>query len=813
MTPLTSFMKATVVRIVKIVAWLLLTGLGLSATVAVAVEVSKTGEYILTDFGDVSTPVAAQATLNQAGEWIIAKGGGVLIVPPGTPDQLVIQNTYQKDREGGPTVTIRDLRKGYESTHLPSVGKRSPTGWFGQYDYRLINMKGHGLPFQGNHEIMGLRNAVVRGASSYMQITSAAVEKGQDRRIYVPSIRGIFVGQYLTLTGKRFAYEKPFDNLWVKSIGWDAEKKLNYLVADLEYDHPEGAILYNKHVTGSLTIDSTANCDNQTMELQVTRHQYAQGDSFLISGSYVYQGDVFSGMGDERGVVLNAEVMHDADPFHSQVEAVDWSKDAIIFAPGVCNVHKLATSRAIINLNSNKWITAGTVVIVRPEDWAGHIIHDPKYDVKSFIQYGIGLKDFSHTFQKDGQEQPSLTTWSGLPLRKFQHTYQGRAYPSLIAGGINYLGGYIEGSVGCGWSEAVVGRFFAVADEGERLAPTDQTTGQTYHSSLTRAIYRWYLIKQFRKNADGTCSIKIERIRWAAVDAGAPNLYDLQNYTWDGHVKPLKYIIAPGAFAYDVGDAWKDTTSGDVSKSDPRTIRVAPNGDRGTKFSFEAGDPIEQAIGADPAIPVPIRVRMFNNVPDTLEHAALELSNYGRVQMNNGISLTGVGRNRDDLNKRKDRKPFFGTGVNFECLVGTGVRFAADVTEAAILFEQPNQHAQPIKWRHANGETSLMVDPQTGDMRIKGSPLEVAAVKQVHGISATAVAAQNLRGINIPVPKGATILEVKFPGPEPDEAYLVTVELGWLTAKAITRKTRDGFTVQFEKPAPQSARLDWLLIR
>ncbi|MBI4025889.1 MAG: hypothetical protein HY360_12965 [Verrucomicrobia bacterium] len=778
-----------------------------------APEISRTGEYVLTAFGETSTAAAAQKTLDAACQWIIANGGGLLVIPASVTAPFEAQNTYQKDRESGPTVTIVDRRKGYETRQLPTVGKISPTGWYGAYDYRLINMDGHGLPFQGNHEMRGMRNAVVRGASSYMQLAGAAVAKGKDRRIYVPTIRGIFVGQYLNLTGQRFSYAQPYDQFWVKSIGWDAEKKLNYLVADLEHDHPEGAILYNKHVTGSLTIDSTANCDNQTMELQVTRHQYAHGDSFLISGGYVYQGDVFSGLGDERGVVLNAEVMHDADPFHSKVEAVDWRRDALVFAPGACNVHKLAASRAIINMNSNKWFASGAVAIVPPEDWGGHIIHNPKYDVKTFIRDGIDLKPFALTYQKEGQPAPSITTWDGHRLKKFNYIYKGKAYPSLHDGGINYLGGCIEGSADCGWTPEVVGRFFAVADEGERLAPTDKVTGADYHGALLRPIYRWYLIKQFKKNADGTCRIKIERIRWAAVDAGAPNLYNADNYTWDGHARPLKYIIAPGAYAYDVGDAWQDTNSGVAPPSSPRIIRVVPNGDRGTKFDFAAGDAIEQAIGADPAIPVPIRVRMFNNVPDTLEHSALELTNYGRVQTNTGIGLGGGGHNRDDLARRKDGKPFFGTGLNIGCVVGAGVRFGADVTEAAIAFEQPNQREQPIKWRHENGETSLTVDPKTGDLTIRGSDLAVPTVKGARGLSATATAANNLRGINVAVPKDARELTIKFEQPEPDNQYSLNVQPNWMTPDAVVEKTVSGFKVAFGTPAGNGAKIDWQLIR
>ena len=107
-----------------------------------------------------------KATFDRACADIVAKGGGVLVIPPAVTVPFEPQNTVQRDRESGPTVTVRDLRKGYDVRLVPSVGLATPTGWFGQYVYRLINMKEHGLPFQGNHEATGIRNAVVRGASS-----------------------------------------------------------------------------------------------------------------------------------------------------------------------------------------------------------------------------------------------------------------------------------------------------------------------------------------------------------------------------------------------------------------------------------------------------------------------------------------------------------------------------------------------------------------------------------------------------------------------------------------------------------------------
>ena len=53
-----------------------------------------------------------------------------------------------------------------------------------------------------------------------------------------------------------------------------------------------------------------------------------------------------------------------------------------------------------------------------------------------------------------------------------------------------------------------------------------------------------------------------------------------------------------------------------------------------------------------------------------------------------------------------------------------------DVTDSTLLFSQPYNHEQPIKWMHASGGSTLIVDPLSGDMRIRGSDLDISKVKQ-----------------------------------------------------------------------------------
>ena len=131
-------------------------------------------------------------------------------------------------------------------------------------------------------------------------------------------------------------------------------------------------LVYNKHVVNSLQIEGNSNADNQTMEFQVTRRVYGVGDSFGVSSAMYYMSDIFSGFGDEGACIINAESIGILDAFHSTVEAIDWAKDKIVYAPGRTMPHTLSPSRPLINMNREKWATAGRVWIVRPSGtWRG----------------------------------------------------------------------------------------------------------------------------------------------------------------------------------------------------------------------------------------------------------------------------------------------------------------------------------------------------------------------------------------------------------------------------------------------------------
>lgn len=745
--------------------------IALSPIIPASVAETKV-RHNLAEFGDVRDPVKAQEALTKAMQQLEKEGGGILEIPPHATEQLIVINRSQ-NKVGDPSVTVMDYRKGNTIQHLPPIGDLLDNNYTGLRKERVLNLGRGTLPFGGSYALEAVDNITVSGCGSYMQYTDEACQKGKNAVIYLPSIRSISVGMHLTVSSKPYGYGAPYDRTTVKSIGWDAKKRKHFITADLEHDHPSHVIIYNKHVVGCTDITSPSNADSQTMDFQLSRHQFGVGDNFLVSAGYHYMGDVFSGLGDEGGICFNAETIQSTIAFRSKIESFSPKTDELIYEPGsLTYAQTLATSRPIINLNPKKWITGGKVVVVRPNNgWGGELkaSKDKKY------------------------------------------VYRGKAYPSLVKDNINLIGGLIEGGKDCDWSEEIIGRYFALAEKSEVISP-DEPSG-SYIPDAPSNLYRWYQIKEFHKNDDGTKTIRIERVRWAAVAAGACTLFDDENYSYDGHVKPLSYIIAPGAYPYDISQGWVKGPAqgnGSASKSDTRKLFMGVNGDRNTKFDFEAGDPIEQAVGPDPWHPVGLRCRQFPNFPGIAEQPHVALVNLGRVQMPSAIQVAGNVNSPGDLAGRKDHKPTYGHVLDIGTYVESGVHFINGVQNAAVLFES-NKDPQPLKWMLEDeaGAASFYAEPRTGAFVFKNT----AGLQEVRGISGGDKPARNLRGINVKPGNGSKKLTVKFSSPESDANYSISVAPTWLTSFAVTSKRADGFDVEFEKATPAEGAMDWQLIR
>ncbi|NDC62997.1 MAG: hypothetical protein EBZ59_03210 [Planctomycetia bacterium] len=447
------------------------------------------------------------------------------------------------------------------------------------------------------------------------------------------------------------------------------------------------------------------------------------------------------------------------------VDAVDWEGRSLKFS-GPKNAETLGNSRAIVNLNPAKAITKGRVLIV-----------------------------------------PAESYWDTIDTGKYP--FEGRTYPTTVTKGIGLrMGGLIRGDRDCPWDESIVGRWFGVTE------PTELIHGE---GGPPKRI-RWYQIDGLTVNPDGTKDITIQRFWWGAKTMQSPMLYREDNGTWDGHIRPLPYVIAPGTYVTDVARA----VPGKGAAID-NVLGLAPYRDMNTTFDFEKGDPIEQAVGPDPFKPTPIRIWMEDGVPSAFPAPAIDLSNESRgghvTQRYAGIWMRGGHARLEDTAKAADGRPGWDNGLVFESAMNVGLNLQGDFANAAILFQQPNRE-QPIKWHYGTREqgkpfttATLTVTRDNGDLSFQGGDARFSGSVVAKGLSGGETPARNLRGKGVAVKAGASEATIAFPAAEADGDYAVFLELTWLTNRAVTRRTAEGFTVTFDKPAPADAKLDWMIVR
>lgn len=728
--------------------------------------------HALSEFGPVAKPQELQETYQKAIE-ALRKTGGVLTVPAGAWKQvkhLPLQGLIRtpeapaqtKQWKDGPGVTVISSDQESVVVQIPPL-----SGVVLEREIRLA--AGDSLPHWGTHPAVLLQSNLVAGSISYLDYLHEPVEKGLDRRFYVATIRGIRPGQFLNLHGGP-GYGGGVVRGAVKSLGYDVVKKAAYFVADTDLDHKVGAILQNKSNTGLIHMTQTSHNDNQTYDVKIIRNQYAHGDTYMYYCDFNYMSNVHSAAGDENGNCFAAFIRSMDNNFRGNVETVNWQDNTLKFTNAARNVETLGDSRPLVNLNPKKAITAGTVVIVPAESYTD-TIDTGKY------------KFAGKTYPTQLIKHP-VTGVSGLKM-----------------------GGLIRGDKDCPWTGDIVGRYFAITNPEEKTP---------------KGNLRWYLVTDLRFNSDGTKEIEIRRYWWGAKSAGSPNLYTKESYTWDDHVKPLNYIIAPGTYVNDVSRA---VAGGD--RGGQRILGVAPYRDSSSSYDFEAGDPVEQAIGPDPFKPQMFRSWLWEDVPGPFPSSMFDFANNGAASRHAVLWLHGGGTTLEDVAKRKEQKPSWDNFLVFDTAVGTGVNFRGDTTDAAIRFEQPTAD-QPIKWKYGkttvgpDGEeqrqpakdATLTVSRETGELNFQGGGVRVnGAVTAAKGLSGDATAAKNLRGKNVPVTAAAKSLRITFPTPEADGDYAVFIEQSWLTERAISDKTAEGFTISFAAGAPAGAKVDWMIVR
>jgi len=724
-------------------------------------EPAGSAVYYLNQFGKIKTPQGAQAAFEAASEAIQNGGGGLLIIPNDTVAGWVPKNQGQHELRIPPApAPAKTWREGPGMMVFDPRGKQPtfhPAPITGLNIRRVLDLpEGESLPHWNYNPMLNFENVIARGSTSYHDWLQEDVEPGENARFYVATIRGLFPGMFINANAW-----STVERLYVKSLGYDREKRAWYLVAETTKPFKKGILLSNKNHVNILKMETSSHNENQTFDIHLLRKNYSQGDNYLLDARFRYMGDVHSTAGDENGVIYAAFIQAELNAFKSTVDKWTPETGELVFKGGA-NAATLGSGRPLLNMNPKKWVTAGDAYIVRPAQSETDPLNEPA-----------------------------------------QSVFEGKRYPSTS--GPNHLGitgihvgGLIRLSKEAPVSAECVGRYFAVDQDDESPKGT--------HAR------RWYLIHDVKTNPDGTKDIEIVRHWWGAKPASSPTLYNPANYSFDGHLRPLKYAIVPGVNVYEVSKALPGPGSKPV-------LMLSPSPFAGSAVDFAPGDPVEQAIGPDPFHPQPFRSWTWDEVPGSFPASYFDVRNLGQVQRHSVLSVGGgSGSLATDQETRWSHAPVFDRWIDLSATARNGIVFNADVQGAALLFLQPHERAQPIQWAYggegASKRASLSVSPDEGVLRFEGGGAAIpGGLAQIKGLSGSDTKARNLRGLGVAVSAGAKEVGVEFREEEADEKYVIFVESTWMTMHMVSERTPKGFKVRFSEGAPANAAIHWLLTR
>jgi hypothetical protein len=706
-------------------------------------------------FGPIDTPAAAQATLEKALEQMQKRGGGLLLIPLHAAEGWKPANNTQeqfrtpappapaKNWRAGPGVTIVDCRQG--------IITLSPPQSTGTIISRVLNLPPmQTLGDRESYPMVDLVSAAIRGTSAYDLTLLEKVTAGADRRFYVSSIVGLRPGLSLQSINSKISpvvvSEKSPPK--IKSLGYDANSKRWYVIADTDVDIAQGVRFASATDTVTVRSNTDSHNENQTFDICLWRKNYSQGGGALVDAQLRYMSDMIPSSAGGGSVLYSARIENLTEPFRGKVASFDETKQELVYTDPV-NADTLGSGRPIINLNPTKCLT-------------------------------------------------------------------GKAYVMQPAGAIIGWGGVIR-STDAAWTREIIGRYFAIDEPAEYVPGTAR-------------LRRWWLISGV-KDENGVKHLTIVRHWWGAKQvAGITNLYDPSNFTTDD-TKPklLNYIIAPGVNVYDASDGVESTHVN--PNGSRRTLRLAASSADGSPFRFAPGDPIEQAVGPDPFRVIPFRSWVFEDIPSGVSSPTFDIVNDSPIQRSSVLRIAGERLLAPPAGAAKSAGLVrYGSAIILEASSNRGIVFQGDTQDAAILIHQPGSATgdrQFINWMTAVGKgfrtVRLSVDDEGGLHLPAQTPVSVSdhgvsGIKSLSAPKSTEAAkvankGSNLRGLKLAVPKGATSLDVQFPLADADGAFAVNVRTSWITNTAVQSQSARGFNVQFDRPAPQGAFIDWLVVR
>ncbi len=720
--------------------------------------------YSLDQFGPIGTTAQAQATLEKAVAALVEAGGGVILIPAAAPADWQPENLSQTQwrlpeppapaKSWGYTkgVTLVDNRGGAMRLLLPHMP--------GAVMSRTLSLpEGQSANHWDYHPMLQFDNSLIRGTTSYHDWIVGEVRAGRDQRIYVRTLRGLFPGMFVNTLGGG-----PVNRLYLKSLGYDRDQHRAYVVADVDTDVGPGALLSNKTHANVMRMDTYSHTENQTFDFMAVRHNYSQGDNYMIQAYFEYMGDVHSTAGDENGVIFAAFARSQSNGFRGAVESYDPAARELKYTAAT-NAYTLGTGRPLINLNPDKCLTEGRAIIVHPGG--------------ALLNYGGTIRS------KDAP-------WTAAVV--------GRYFA------VDEPDEYIPGSDGAR-------RWYYISQFSEenglkRLSVVRHWWGAKEASGISRL----YNPAHYTVNADDEANWKPLRY----IIAPGANVYDVSRGVQDDGPVGGRYaagarerilLVAPGPHSgtnldFAAGDPIEQAVGYDPFKPIPfrswlwdnvpgafpaPVLDVANHGavQRYAALRVAGGSP-RYSDYTDPAKPLP--QIPFNRMID-IQSAA-----------ENGIVFNGEVADAALL--------FTPPSMQMQPIQWTAGSWDLPITNLAV-----SQRGDLLLWWRARGYQG-----QAGGLDLAGQSLSslsglAGAPQAALNAPPGAPQAANFRGVAVPVPAGSRSLEVTFPTPEAAGDYAVVVSPSWMTTHAVTRRAAEGFTVEFGQPAPAGGTLDWMVVR
>ncbi len=332
--------------------------------------------YELKNFGKVDSPQAAEQTFKKAKQAIIAKGGGILFISNSTAADFDPHSVVQQKLSGN-SVMIVDIRGGKTRMVMPSLGYRLPNdphGYGNLFLDRQINQTA--INPNGMNSNLRISNRVIKGLTSYFQMVKEYQLQPNDlMKVYPPTMAGLNVGAVLSVmqgrgkkgrTGEFEASSSLTAN--VVKLGWDKSKNAGYILLEKVNQRDRWGkltALINKSSAGAIHIGDIIHCDGEMPgTISMEKKFFGQGDSFGMGMRYMYMGNIMSCMGDENGCGYTVDTWQMLDSFQGKVQKWDPKTGEMIYTMDSRRANTLGTSRPMINLNQDKWITRGKIKIM-----------------------------------------------------------------------------------------------------------------------------------------------------------------------------------------------------------------------------------------------------------------------------------------------------------------------------------------------------------------------------------------------------------------------------------------------------------------